>query len=76
MPLQVNQSDPGTGGTDLNGNGNNTSTSSSANTTANVSVSMKKKKMSDEEVLARLRRIVSNGDPNRKYIKYEKIGQG
>lgn len=36
----------------------------------------KKKKMSDEEILERLRAIVSVGDPNRKYTKMEKIGQG
>ena len=45
-------------------------------TTNNNGVQMKKKKMSDEEVLAKLRRIVSIGDPNRKYTKIEKIGQG
>jgi len=36
----------------------------------------KKKKMSDEEILDRLKSIVSVGDPNRKYTKLEKIGQG
>ncbi|CAL4146246.1 unnamed protein product, partial [Meganyctiphanes norvegica] len=36
----------------------------------------KKKKMTDEEILERLRAIVSVGDPNRKYTKMEKIGQG
>jgi p21-activated kinase 1 len=36
----------------------------------------KKKKMSDEEILDRLKAIVSVGDPNRKYTKMEKIGQG
>jgi len=36
----------------------------------------KKKKMTDEEILARLRQIVTVGDPNRKYTKMEKIGQG
>jgi p21-activated kinase 1 len=36
----------------------------------------KKKKMSDEEILQRLKTIVSVGDPNRKYTKMEKIGQG
>jgi len=34
------------------------------------------KKMTDEEILTRLRSIVSIGDPNRKYTKMEKIGQG
>ncbi|XP_063986937.1 serine/threonine-protein kinase Pak isoform X1 [Diachasmimorpha longicaudata] len=36
----------------------------------------RKKKMSDEEILEKLRTIVSVGDPNRKYNKMEKIGQG
>ncbi|KAJ8920719.1 hypothetical protein NQ315_004858, partial [Exocentrus adspersus] len=36
----------------------------------------RKKKMSDEEILEKLRSIVSVGDPNRKYTKIEKIGQG
>jgi hypothetical protein len=36
----------------------------------------KKKKMSDEEILEKLRTIVSIGDPNRKYTKLERIGQG
>ncbi|KAL3847000.1 hypothetical protein ACJMK2_017939 [Sinanodonta woodiana] len=36
----------------------------------------KKKKMTDEEILEKLRTIVTLGDPNRKYTKMEKIGQG
>lgn len=36
----------------------------------------RKKKMSDEEILEKLRAIVSVGDPNRKYTKMDKIGQG
>lgn len=36
----------------------------------------RKKKMSDEEILEKLRSIVSVGDPNRKYTKMDKIGQG
>ncbi|XP_011505394.1 PREDICTED: serine/threonine-protein kinase PAK 1 isoform X2 [Ceratosolen solmsi marchali] len=36
----------------------------------------RKKKMSDEEILEKLRTIVSIGDPNRRYTKMEKIGQG
>ena len=36
----------------------------------------KKKKMSDEEILSRLKAIVTVGDPNKKYTKMEKIGQG
>lgn len=37
---------------------------------------IRKKKMSDEEILEKLKNIVSVGDPNRKYAKMEKIGQG
>lgn len=36
----------------------------------------KKQKMSDSEVIAQLRQIVSVGDPTKKYNKMEKIGQG
>jgi len=36
----------------------------------------KKKKMTDAEITEKLRTIVSVGDPNRKYTKLEKIGQG
>jgi len=39
-------------------------------------VQMKKKKMTDDEVYNRLKVIVNFGDPNRKYTKFEKIGQG
>lgn len=36
----------------------------------------RRRKMTDEEILERLKMIVSIGDPNRKYTKMEKIGQG
>ncbi|XP_013382835.1 serine/threonine-protein kinase PAK 1 isoform X2 [Lingula anatina] len=36
----------------------------------------KKRKMTDEEILEKLRTIVTVGDPIRKYTKMEKIGQG
>ncbi|XP_009985617.1 PREDICTED: serine/threonine-protein kinase PAK 2 isoform X2 [Tauraco erythrolophus] len=36
----------------------------------------KKAKMSDEEIMEKLRTIVSIGDPKKKYTRYEKIGQG
>ncbi|KAL3991384.1 ubiquilin-like protein [Sarotherodon galilaeus] len=36
----------------------------------------RKKKMSDEEILEKLRTIVSVGDPKKKYTRFEKIGQG
>ncbi|XP_073404731.1 serine/threonine-protein kinase PAK 1 [Dendrobates tinctorius] len=38
--------------------------------------SKKKPKMSDEEILEKLRGIVSVGDPKKKYTRFEKIGQG
>lgn len=47
-----------------------------ANTNSGNGVQMKKKKMTDEEVYKRLRSIVNFSDPNRKYTKFEKIGQG
>lgn len=37
---------------------------------------IKKKKMTDMEILEKLRTIVSVGDPNRKYTDLQKIGQG
>ncbi|XP_053241419.1 serine/threonine-protein kinase PAK 1 isoform X1 [Podarcis raffonei] len=36
----------------------------------------KKPKMTDEEILEKLRGIVSVGDPKKKYTSFEKIGQG
>ncbi|KPP75879.1 Serine/threonine-protein kinase PAK 3-like [Scleropages formosus] len=36
----------------------------------------KKSKMTDEEILEKLRTIVSVGDPKKKYTRFEKIGQG
>ncbi|XP_061598882.1 serine/threonine-protein kinase PAK 2-like [Cololabis saira] len=33
-------------------------------------------KMTDEEIMEKLRSIVSIGDPKKKYTRYEKIGQG
>ncbi|KAM9227045.1 LOW QUALITY PROTEIN: serine/threonine-protein kinase PAK 3-like [Leptosomus discolor] len=36
----------------------------------------KKSKMTDEEILEKLRSIVSVGDPKKKYTGFEKIGQG
>jgi len=46
------------------------------NKNASNGVQMKKKKMTDDEVYNRLKMIVNFGDPNRKYTKFEKIGQG
>ncbi|ALC47015.1 Pak [Drosophila busckii] len=53
-----------------------TATTTTTTTTATRAANAKKKKMSDEEILEKLRTIVSVGDPNRKYTKMEKIGQG
>jgi hypothetical protein len=36
----------------------------------------KRKQLSDEEIFAKLRLIVSHGDPHRKYKSKDKIGQG
>ncbi|XP_072285273.1 serine/threonine-protein kinase PAK 3-like isoform X2 [Pyxicephalus adspersus] len=36
----------------------------------------KKSKLTDEEILEKLRSIVSVGDPKKKYTRFEKIGQG
>jgi hypothetical protein len=36
----------------------------------------RRRKMSDAEVMQRLRTIVTIGDPDRKYQKLEKIGSG
>lgn len=37
---------------------------------------IKRRKMTDEEIMAKLRTIVTVGDPKKKYTKFEKIGQG
>ncbi|XP_017749064.1 serine/threonine-protein kinase PAK 1 isoform X4 [Rhinopithecus roxellana] len=44
--------------------------------TRNTEKQKKKPKMSDEEILEKLRSIVSVGDPKKKYTRFEKIGQG
>ena len=36
----------------------------------------KRKQLSDEEIYAKLRLIVSHGDPSKKYKSKDKIGQG
>ena len=36
----------------------------------------KRKQLSDDEIYAKLRLIVSHGDPNKKYRSKDKIGQG
>ncbi|XP_051512475.1 serine/threonine-protein kinase PAK 1-like [Myxocyprinus asiaticus] len=56
------------------------STTSNATTatpsTPNSTDKTRKKKMTDEEILEKLRSIVSVGDPKKKYTRFEKIGQG
>ncbi|XP_032076137.1 serine/threonine-protein kinase PAK 1 [Thamnophis elegans] len=42
----------------------------------NAEKQKKKPKMTDEEILEKLRGIVSIGDPKKKYTSFEKIGQG
>jgi len=62
-----------------NHNTTNTNTNTNTSTTTNTNTSSstaRKKKLSDDEILEKLRTIVSVGDPNRKYAKMEKIGQG
>ncbi|XP_065841104.1 serine/threonine-protein kinase PAK 3-like [Oscarella lobularis] len=43
---------------------------------AQMRATKKKQKMTDEEIVAKLKQIVSVGDPKKKYTKFEKIGQG
>lgn len=43
---------------------------------SSVDKTKKKPKMTDEEILEKLRSIVSVGDPKKKYTRFEKIGQG
>ncbi|KAG7333070.1 hypothetical protein KOW79_003205 [Hemibagrus wyckioides] len=47
-----------------------------SSTTPRAADKNRKKKMSDEEILEKLRSIVSVGDPKKKYTRFEKIGQG
>lgn len=68
MPPTINENEI-TGTTEKSNNNNNLNNKPS-------NERPKKKKMTDEEILARLRQIVTVGDPNRKYTKMEKIGQG
>ena len=64
----------------LDNNKNRSTTTTPVNVNANVNATTpataRKKKLSDDEILDRLRNIVTVGDPNRKYTKMEKIGQG
>lgn len=61
---------------DKNKNHNPPATTNVTNANTDTSTTNRKKKMSDDEILEKLRTIVSVGDPNRKYSKMEKIGQG
>eukprot|EP00091_Calanus_sinicus_P018698 TRINITY_DN4366_c0_g1_i1.p1 TRINITY_DN4366_c0_g1~~TRINITY_DN4366_c0_g1_i1.p1 ORF type:complete len:581 (+),score=124.98 TRINITY_DN4366_c0_g1_i1:362-2104(+) len=69
LPPTINENEI-TGTTEKSNNNNNLNHKPASNERP------KKKKMTDEEILARLRQIVTVGDPNRKYTKMEKIGQG
>lgn len=42
----------------------------------NNTTASSRKKVADKEILEQLKTIVTVGDPNRKYTKMEKIGQG
>ncbi|XP_043548362.1 serine/threonine-protein kinase PAK 1 isoform X2 [Chiloscyllium plagiosum] len=53
---------------------NNTTPSNTL--TRNAEKQKKKTKMTDEEILEKLRSIVTVGDPKKKYSRFEKIGQG
>lgn len=66
----------------LDRNKNNTITTTpvspamSESKTPHTPAAVRKKKLTDDEILERLRTIVTVGDPNRKYTKMDKIGQG
>lgn len=53
-----------------------TAAPAASSTTPRAADKNRKKKMSDEEILEKLRSIVSVGDPKKKYTRFEKIGQG
>ncbi|XP_077154823.1 serine/threonine-protein kinase PAK 1 [Ranitomeya variabilis] len=54
----------------------NSETQADASSAKATDKNKKKPKMSDEEILEKLRSIVSVGDPKKKYTRFEKIGQG
>ncbi|XP_043560889.1 serine/threonine-protein kinase PAK 3 isoform X1 [Chiloscyllium plagiosum] len=54
----------------------NITTSLNSQLCRNTDKQRKKSKMTDEEILEKLRSIVSVGDPKKKYTRFEKIGQG
>ncbi|VDQ08508.1 unnamed protein product, partial [Trichobilharzia regenti] len=74
----VNSTTTNTVNTDSNNNNNNNNNNGcTTNTLERVNVNKKyKSKMSDDMIQEKLRMIVSIGDPNRKYQRLEKIGQG
>jgi len=59
-----------------NNKNNNAAAAAAGNGSSGVNERPKKKKMTDEEILDKLKTIVTVGDPNKKYTKMEKIGQG
>ncbi|XP_043072797.1 serine/threonine-protein kinase PAK 1 [Puntigrus tetrazona] len=58
------------------GTASTTNTNTPAPSTPQNTDKTRKKKMTDEEILEKLRSIVSVGDPKKKYTRFEKIGQG
>ncbi|XP_035210147.1 serine/threonine-protein kinase PAK 2-like isoform X3 [Stegodyphus dumicola] len=60
---------------DIANNNNAPATMTPAPTTTSI-VKTRKKKLSDDEIMDKIRSIVSVGDPNRRYTKIEKIGAG
>ena len=76
LPPTINENDLYDKSSSEKSNNNHTSSTAKTEPPKSGTPREKKKKMTDEEILAKLRQIVSIGDPNRKYTKMEKIGQG
>jgi len=76
LPPTINENDLYDKSSSEKSNNNHTSSTAKTEPPKSGTAREKKKKMTDEEILAKLRQIVSIGDPNRKYTKMEKIGQG
>merc|ERR1719192_797068 len=76
LPPTINENDLYDKSSSEKSNNNHTSSTAKTEPPKSGTPREKKKKMTGEEILAKLRQIVSIGDPNRKYTKMEKIGQG
>lgn len=59
-----------------NNNAPATVTPAPTTTTTTPTVKTRKKKLSEDEIMDKIRSIVSVGDPNRRYTKMERIGVG